>query len=300
MPCKTPTSPNNSPPWAPDPPRVGQALRALRARLRENPESADPAAQEAEWLLAHVLGWPRSRLWSHAETPLSVAQWDQLAALATRRLTGEPLAYLTGQTGFHALTLAVGPATLIPRPETELLVETALALAVPAAARVADLGTGSGAIALALAAERPHWQVVAVDRSAAALAVARANAEHLGLAGRVHCVQADWCAPLAPAGCDLIVANPPYLAADDPHLPTLRHEPRSALVAGPTGLEDLARIIHEAAASLAPEGWLLLEHGWDQGQAVQDLLIAAGYRTVTGRQDFAGHDRIGLGQRPHP
>ena len=166
--------------------------------------------------------------------------------------------------------------------------------------RVADLGTGSGAIALALAAERPHWQVVAVDRSAAALAVARANAEHLGLAGRVHCVQADWCAPLAPAGCDLIVANPPYLAADDPHLPALRHEPRSALVAGPTGLEDLARIIHEAAASLAPEGWLLLEHGWDQGQAVQDLLTAAGYRTVTGRQDFAGHDRIGLGQRPHP
>lgn len=300
MPCKTPNSPNNSPPWAPDPPRVGQALRTLRARLAENPDSADPAAQEAEWLLAHVLGWPRSRLWSHAETPLSIAQWDQLAALASRRLTGEPLAYLTGQTGFHALTLAVSPATLIPRPETELLVETALALTLPAAARVADLGTGSGAIALALAAERPHWQVVAVDRSAAALLVACANAEHLGLAARVHCVQADWCAPLAPGGYDLIVANPPYLAADDPHLPALRHEPRSALVAGPTGLEDLARIIHEAAACLAPEGWLLLEHGWDQGRAVQDMLTAAGYREVARRQDFAGHDRIGLGRRPHP
>lgn len=300
MPCKTPTSPNNSPPWAADPPSVGQALRILRARLAEHADGPEHAAQETEWLLAHVLGWPRSRLWSHAEMPLSVAQWDQLAALATRRLTGEPLAYLTGQTGFHALTLAVGPATLIPRPETELLVETALALALPAAARVADLGTGSGAIALALATERPHWQVVAVDRSAAALTVAHANAAQLGLDRRVLCVQGDWCAPLAPGGCDLIVANPPYLAANDPHLPALRHEPRSALVAGPTGLEDLARIIHEAAASLAPEGWLLLEHGWDQGQAVQDLLTAAGYRAVAWRQDFAGHDRIGLGQRPHP
>lgn len=300
MPCKMPTSPNNSPPWAPDPPGVGQALRTLRARLAENAADPDHAAQEAEWLLAHVLGWPRSRLWSHAETPLSVAQWDQLAVLAARRLAGEPLAYLTGQAGFHALTLTVDPATLIPRPETELLVETALALALPAAARVADLGTGSGAIALALAAERPHWQFVAVDRSAKALAVAHANAAQLGLDRRVLCVQGDWCAPLGAGSFDLIVANPPYLAADDPHLPALRHEPIGALVAGPTGLEDLARIIHEAGARLAPDGWLLLEHGWDQGDAVQTMLTAAGYRVVQRRQDFAGHDRIGLGQRLYP
>ncbi len=300
MPCKTPISPNNSPPWAANPPSVGQALRTLRARLAEHADGPEHAAQAAEWLLAHVLGWPRSRLWSHAEAPLSVAQWDQLAALAARRLAGEPLAYLTGQAGFHALTLTVGPATLIPRPETELLVGTALALALPAAARVADLGTGSGAIALALATERPRWQVVAMDRSADALAVAHANVGRLDLDRRVLCVQGDWCAPLAPGGCDLIVANPPYLAANDPHLPALRHEPRSALVAGPTGLEDLARIIREAAVSLAAEGWLLLEHGWDQGQSVQDMLTEAGYRAVQRRQDFAGHDRIGLGQRPHP
>ena len=161
---------------------------------------------------------------------------------------------------------------------------------------MADLGTGSGAIALALAAARPDYQVYAMDRSTAALAVAATNARRLGLIERVRFIAGDWCAPLAPASLGLIVANPPYLADTDPHLPGLRHEPRSALVAGPTGLEDLARIIDTARGVLMPGGWLVLEHGWDHGPAVRALLSAAGYAAVSDHQDFAGHDRVAMGR----
>jgi len=280
---------------APDPLPARDALRLLRETLAGPAGSAQAAAQEAEWLLAHVLGWPRSRLWSHGETALTPEQRERLTQLTERRLAGEPVAYVLGEAGFHDLTLTVTPDTLIPRPETELLVEIALSLAIPAP-RVADLGTGSGAIALALAAARPDWQVCAVDRSGAALAIAESNARRLGLMERVEFIAGDWCAPLAPTAFGLIVANPPYLADTDPHLPALRHEPRSALVAGPTGLEDLARIIDTGQEVLMPGGWLVLEHGWDQGPAVRALLSAAGYRAVSGHQDFAGHDRVAMGR----
>ena len=295
MPCRTPIRPSSLLRSAPDPLPAREALRLVRETLAVPAGSAQAAAQEAEWLLAFVLGWPRNRLWSHGETALTPPQRERLVQLAERRRAGEPVAYVLGEAGFHDLTLTVTPDTLIPRPETELLVEIALTLAIPAP-QVADLGTGSGAIALALAAARPDWQVHAVDRSAAALAVAEYNARRLGLMDRMRFVAGDWCAPLAPGAFGLIVANPPYLAETDPHLPALRHEPRSALVAGPTGLEDLARIIDTARDVLMPGGWLILEHGWDQGPAVRELLSAASYRAVSSHQDFAGHDRVALGR----
>ena len=295
MPCRTPIRPSNLLHSAPDPLPAREALRLLRETLTGPAGSAQAAAQEAEWLLAHALDWPRNRLWSHGETVLTREQRERLAQLAERRLSGEPLAYVLGETGFHDLTLTVTPDTLIPRPETELLVEIALRCTIPAP-RVADLGTGSGAIALALANARPEWQVYAVDRSAAALAVAQGNARRRGLIGRVRFIAGNWCAPLAPNSFGLIVANPPYLADTDPHLPALRHEPRGALVAGPTGLEDLAHIIDAAREVLMPGGWLVLEHGWDQGPTVRQLLSAAGYGAVSGHQDFAGHDRVAIGR----
>lgn len=298
MPCRMPIRPSNLLRSAPDPLPARKALRLLRETLAGQAGSAQAAAQEAEWLLAHVLGWSRSQLWSHGETALTPAQREHLTQLTERRLGGEPVAYILGEAGFHDLTLTVTPDTLIPRPETELLVEIALSLAIPAP-RVADLGTGSGAIALALAAARPDWQVYAVDRSAMALAVAESNARRLGLIERMRFIAGDWCAPLAPGAFGLIVANPPYLADTDPHLPALRHEPRSALVAGPTGLEDLACIIETSREILMPGGWLVLEHGWDQGPAVRELLSAAGYAAVSGHQDFAGHDRVALGRHEH-
>lgn len=283
---------------APEPFTVRHALQALRVALSLTlKDDAQAAAQEAEWLLAHVLGWPQSRLWSHGEVPLSPPERELLEHLAERRLAGEPLAYVLGEIGFHDLSIMVSPATLIPRPATELLVETALNLDIPAP-RMADLGTGSGAIALALAAVRSDWQVLAVDCSAAALVIAQANARRLHLLKQVHFIQGDWCAPLARSQFGLVVANPPYLSATDPHLPALRHEPRGALVAGPTGLEDLARIIQTAQDILLPNGWLLLEHGWDQGIAVQRLLTEAGYQAVGGLCDIAGHLRLAMGQRP--
>ena len=300
MPCRTLIRPSNLLRSAPDPLPAREALRLLRETLAGPAGSAQAAAQEAEWLLAHVLGWAHSRLWSHGETALTPPQRERLDQLAERRLAGEPVAYVLGEAGFHDLTLTVTPDTLIPRPETELLVEIALSLAIPAP-RVADLGTGSGAIALALAAARPDYQVYAVDRSTAALAVAETNARRLGLIERVRFIVGDWCAPLAPASLGLIIANPPYLADTDPHLAALRHEPHGALVAGATGLEDLAHIIDTARDVLMPGGWLVLEHGWDQGPAVRELLSAAGYRAVSGHQDFAGHDRVALGRHePEP
>ena len=222
-------------------------------------------------LLLHVLGQPtHARAWllAHDTDPLPEAAADRLQALATRRLAGEPMAYLTGEKAFHGLTLRVDARVLDPRDDTETLVDWALALLpVDAPRRVLDLGTGSGAIALAIAQQRPLAQVVAVDASADALAVARANAERLGL--RVDMRRGDWLTPVAGERLDLIVSNPPYIADTDPHLPALAHEPRQALVSGADGLDDIRRIVAQAPAHLAPGGWLLLEHGWDQAGAAQ-------------------------------
>lgn len=245
---------------------------------------------DAQLLLAHRLGRTRTWLLAHDETALAPADGAWFDDAVTRRLDEVPLAYLTGEREFHGLPLAVGPGVLVPRPETEGLVEWALAcLQGRDAPRVADLGTGSGAIALAIAAACPRARVVAVDRSEQALDVARANGQRLGLV--VDWRAGDWWAPLAGETFDLVVSNPPYVAAGDPHLTALRHEPVSALVAGADGLDDLRRIVEAAPAHLNPGAWLLLEHGHDQGAALRALLQGHGLKQAVTRPDLAGLDR---------
>ncbi len=254
---------------------------------------------DAEWLLAHSLQTPRSWLFAHSGDAVPAEAAVRFAALLARRQAGEPVAYLTGSQGFWTLDLAVSPATLVPRPETELLVERALArIPVNSASHVADLGTGSGAIALAIAKERPHTAVIATDASAAALEVARGNAARNGITN-VEFREGDWLAPLAGETFDLIASNPPYIAEGDPHLDRgdLRFEPPTALSSGKDGLDAIRSIVRDAPARLAPGGWLLLEHGWDQGALVRALLEAAGFIDVETAHDLEGRDRISLGRK---
>lgn len=247
---------------------------------------------DAQMLLLHALGrdgTDRAWLIAHDGDALPPAAQTAFEALCHRRAAGEPVAYLTGRKAFYGLTLQVDARVLDPRPDTETLVDWALEVLSPhAAPRVADLGTGSGAIALALQHQRPDARVLAVDASAEALAVARANAERLGLPVRL--LQGDWLTGLAAqeGPFDAIVSNPPYIAAADPHLAALAHEPLSALASGADGLADIRAIVAQAPAWLAPGGWLLLEHGWDQADAVQALLRAAGFGAVQSRHDLAG------------
>jgi len=272
-------------------PDVRTLLADATARLGER--------ADAEALLLHVLGQTRSWLFAHAGDALDMDVQMAFEALVVRRAAGEPVAYLTGRRGFWTLELEVTPATLIPRPETELLVELALErLPRDMGCRVADLGTGSGAIALAIASERPHAQVVATDASADALAVARRNAQRLGIAN-VRFVQGDWLAPLAGERFALIVSNPPYIEAADPHLAQgdLRYEPAAALASGADGLDDIRRIVTGAPAHLEPGGWLLFEHGWNQGAACRGLLDATGYVDVFTEQDLERRDRVSGGRR---
>ncbi|OJV50273.1 MAG: protein-(glutamine-N5) methyltransferase, release factor-specific [Burkholderiales bacterium 68-10] len=271
-------------------------MNTLGAALRQLQTGGLPRL-EAQMLLLHALGQPpQARAWllAHDDAALPADAATRLHALATRRLAGEPMAYLTGEKHFHGLRLQVDARVLDPRDDTETLVDWALAL-LPADAprRVLDLGTGSGAIALAIAHARPQARVTAVDASADALTVARANAGQLGLAVTLH--HGDWLAPVAGERFDLIVSNPPYIAEGDAHLPALAHEPRSALVSGADGLDDLRRIVATAPAHLAPGGWLLLEHGWDQAAAVRALLTDAGFTQVQSRRDLAGIERCSGG-----
>ena len=271
-------------------------MNTLGAALRQLQTGGLPRL-EAQMLLLHALGQPpQARAWllAHDDDALPADAATRLHALATRRLAGEPMAYLTGEKHFHGLRLQVDARVLDPRDDTETLVDWALAL-LPADAprRVLDLGTGSGAIALAIAHARPQARVTAVDASADALTVARANAGQLGLAVTLH--HGDWLAPVAGERFDLIVSNPPYIAEGDAHLPALAHEPRSALVSGADGLDDLRRIVATAPAHLAPGGWLLLEHGWDQAAAVRALLTDAGFTQVQSRRDLAGIERCSGG-----
>ena len=253
----------------------------------------DSARRDAEILLCHCLSKPRSWLYAWPEAEVAAAGAQAYAALLAQRGEGVPVAYLTGQRDFWSLQLSVNEHTLIPRPETETLVEWALELPLPGAALVADLGTGSGAIALALASERPGWQVTAVDSSAAALEVARANAKTADLA-TVRFQQSDWYQTLSGSLFHLLLSNPPYVDGLDPHLRQgdVRFEPRSALVAGQDGLADLARLVDGAAQHLLSDGWLLLEHGFEQGAAVRRLLLEAGFDAVSTREDLAGLERI--------
>ena len=265
-------------------------------------DSADlptsPTARlDAELLLAAVLGKPRSYLRTWPEHEPSAEQLAAFAALLERRRMGEPVAYILGHQGFWSLDLEVAPHTLIPRPDTELLVETALQLAPATPQRVLDLGTGSGAIALALASERGGWQVTGVDRIAEAVALAERNRQRLKL-GNAEFRQSSWFDGLAGERFGLILSNPPYIAADDRHLGEgdVRFEPLSALVAGVDGLDDIRQIIAQAPRHLQAGGWLLLEHGYDQAEAVRELLAAAGFTAVDSRRDLGGHQRISLGR----
>nr|WP_205964749.1 peptide chain release factor N(5)-glutamine methyltransferase [Ramlibacter agri] len=253
---------------------------------------------DAQLLLLHVLGraaQDRGWLIAHDDDALSPADAQRYAVLCRRRADGEPVAYLVGEKEFYGLPLAVDARVLVPRPDTETLVEWALeVLQGRSAPRIIDLGTGSGAIALALQQARPDAKVEAIDRSAEALAVASANAQRLGLP--VAFRQADWLEG-SNGPYDLVVSNPPYVAAGDPHLPALKHEPLSALVAGADGLDDIRRIAAVTPPLLAPGGWLLLEHGHDQAEAVRALLAGAGLAQAGSRSDLAGIDRCSGGRR---
>jgi release factor glutamine methyltransferase len=254
----------------------------------------DSAALDAQLLLAHALGLERSRLLAHADAVVDAAGAERYRQLLCRREAGEPLAYLTRRREFWSLQLIVTPDVLIPRPETELLVERALALRSGASGRVADLGTGSGAIAIALARERPGWHIVAPDVSAAALGVARRNSEACGVS--IELRQGDWYAALGAETFDLLLSNPPYVAADDPALHALRFEPRAALSPGRDALQSLRTLVRGAARHLRPGGWLLLEHGATQGAQLRAELVLAGFGYVRSHRDLAGHERITEGQ----
>ncbi len=254
----------------------------------------DTARLDAEVLLAFALGRLRSYLHAWPERELGPDVWNCFRGFVERRCAGEPIAYITGRREFWSLDLAVTRDTLIPRPETELLVELALqAMPEGQPVRVADIGTGTGAIALAIASERPQSTVVATDISAAALQVAHGNALHLGI-HNVEFREGDLCEPLHEEVFDIIVSNPPYVRNDDPHLVRgdVRFEPLSALAAGPRGLDAINRLATCACGHLAEGGWLLMEHGYDQAREIRRLLSRSGYNEVTSHRDGAGHERV--------
>lgn len=270
---------------------IGAALAAAAAEI---------GALDARVLLRHVLGCDEARLIASSEQPLAPAHAATFAELCRRRAAGEPVAYLTGSREFYGLAFRVSPAVLVPRPETELLVELALARIAPGApCRVLDLATGCGCVAVAIARARPAARVVAADVSPQALELARENAARLE-AANVECVLSDWYDRLGGARFDLIVANPPYVAEGDPHLASgdLRHEPRAALVAGPDGLECIRLVVSGARAHLVPGGWLLFEHGYGQAERCRRLLERAGFVELVCERDLAGIERASGGRCP--
>ncbi|MFT4047036.1 MAG: peptide chain release factor N(5)-glutamine methyltransferase [Solimonas sp.] len=274
--------------------KLGAALMQAQAALAA---TSDSPRFDAELLMGHALGLSRAQLFSRPHEDIAATDVARFDALVQRRRRGEPVAYLTGTQGFWTLDLEVAPAVLVPRPETELLVQWALEC-VPddAPVRIADLGTGSGAIALALASERPQARVFASDVSPEALAVARRNAGRANL--RVSFREGSWWQPFAGEAFALVVANPPYIARGDAHLDALRFEPMLALTDGADGLDALREIIHGAPAHLARGGRLLVEHGFDQGEAVRVLFAAAGFGDIATRRDLEGRERATGGSQP--
>lgn len=266
-----------------------QAIAAL--------QGGESPRRDAEILLGHVTGKSRTQILAFDETELSDAQVDTLAALLSRRQRGEPVAHLVGTREFWSLPLFVSPATLIPRPDTECLVEQALARLPQTPCRILDLGTGTGAVALALASERPDCQVTAVDFIADAVALAQRNASHLAI-NNITIVQSDWFSALDDQRFAMIVSNPPYIDEQDEHLAQgdVRFEPKTALVAADQGLADLAHIISQGRAWLEPGGYMLLEHGWKQGAAVRELFTVAGYQQAQTCRDYGDNDRLTLAQ----
>lgn len=273
-------------------------MATIMTLLNEAQLPDSPSARlDAELLLAAALGKPRSFLRTWPERVVSREAHDLYDRYLARRVSGEPVAYILGRQGFWSLDLEVAPHTLIPRPDTELLVETSLALLPASPARVLDLGTGTGAIALALGCERLSWQVLGVDRIPEAVALAERNRERLRLAN-VAFQASHWFSALEGERFSLIVSNPPYVPSTDPHLEQgdVRFEPSSALVSGQDGLDDIRLIIDQAPDHLENGGWLLLEHGFDQPDAVRDLLLTRGFTAVESRRDLGGHERISLGR----
>lgn len=256
---------------------------------------------DAQWLLAHVLGQSRTWLLAHDEQALTSEQALAWHTLLQRRAAGEPFAYLVGEREFHGLTLRVSPAVLVPRPDTETLVDWALELlagelVAQAAPEVIDLGTGSGAIALAVKHGHPAARVTALDASPEALAQAQANAQRLQLDVAFH--PSDWWQAVAGRRFALALSNPPYIAEGDAHLSALAHEPAMALTSGPDGLDAIRHIVAQAPAHLLPGAWLLLEHGWDQAAAVRGLLQATGFEAVATRRDLGAQERCTGGRWP--
>ncbi len=272
-----------------DTPAIGGLLRQLTERLAA---VSDSPRLDAELLIGRAIDMPRAYLIAHADDVPDAAALERLEANVERRLAGEPMAYITGSKEFWSMELVVSPATLVPRPETELVVEHALRL-MPRRSdwRVLDLGTGSGAIALAIARERPHAYVTGVDVSADAIAVAEINARELKVAN-VRFTIGDWTAPVADRVFDLIVANPPYVRDDDEALHRLAREPRAALAAGRDGLDALRVLARDCGRIIANDGTLVLEHGAEQERAVADLLVAHGWRDVACHRDYAGLPRV--------
>ncbi|MFQ1852429.1 MAG: peptide chain release factor N(5)-glutamine methyltransferase [Aeromonas veronii] len=279
-------------------------IQQARAHIMTVLAEGESPRADADVLLCHLLGCRRSYLMTWPERELDAAQQATLQTWLARRLNGEPIAHLVGEREFWSLPLKVSPATLIPRPDTEVLVEQALTRIPQGPCAVLDLGTGTGAIALALKSERPEIDVWAVDRMADAAALARENSAALGLPIEVR--NGSWFEPLGEPDRDntprfaVIVSNPPYIDGADPHLEQgdVRFEPRSALVADDAGLADIRHIVAHAPAYLLTDGWLLLEHGWDQGEAVRQLLRDGGYREVATVRDYGDNDRVTLGLCP--
>jgi len=255
--------------------------------------------RDAELLLAACWRKTRSQLLVSGGEAVPADVAARFEDWCRQRAAGVPVAYLLGRREFWSMEFSVSPAVLVPRPETELLVERVLELVTAPAAQVADLGTGSGAIAIALATERPNWRVTGTDASSTALAVARENGARLA-GGRVEWLLGDWCQPFAGRRFDALASNPPYIAADDPALVAdgVRHEPRGALTPGGDGTSALATLINEAPRHLNPGGWLALEHGATQGETLRSLLVARGFTHVTSHRDLAGHERVTEAKAP--
>ncbi|MBC7788151.1 MAG: peptide chain release factor N(5)-glutamine methyltransferase [Methylophilaceae bacterium] len=274
---------------------LSQSIKTILTSASELLKTED-AKLETQLLLQHLLSVNRAWLITHENDPLVANIHEAFEALLNRRLNGEPIAHILGAAEFYGLKLKVTPDTLIPRQDTETLVEAALAIVLQNdSLKILDLGTGTGAIALAIAKHRPLAQITAVDASENALKIAKENAQNLQIAN-VQFIISDWFSKLKGLKFDIIVSNPPYIEANDPHLAALTFEPISALTSGEDGLDDIRKIIQSVLIYLKPQGWLMLEHGYNQAEKVQDLLAENGLTDITTMKDLGGNERVTLGK----